>query len=193
MVSPTARSFRSLLVLGLGLVAPALVAQNPAGGGGGGANVPPGYEKALARYQECMQRLSLRHHQEGRQTLATTRCAPALTVLARDYAGAKTQPEESRYLLATLLGKNFAKSEFVEPLTAMRLAHQKPVDMWLWVQVLRIHADCVGEMEVITIAQESKSALVRDAAIAAVGYSRSANVKQVVVPTCVSFPPKERE
>ncbi|MGB3965351.1 MAG: hypothetical protein WBO45_01375 [Planctomycetota bacterium] len=157
------------------------------------AQNPPGYDDALARYQECSQRVPFRHHLEGRQRLAETRAVAALTLLANDYARPRLFPEESRYTLAHLIGKNFDRTEFVEPLAALRTAHQQPVDTWLWVNTLRIHTDRVGDSEAVTLAQEGKNALQRAAAIAAVGASRSANLKAVVVPTCVNFPPKTKE
>lgn len=177
MLSPTARTLSVL-----GLSATTLLAQNP-----------PGYDDALARYNECIGRIPFQHHTEGRKRLAETRAVAAFPILAADYAKPKAYPEESRYTLAALLGKNFDRPEFVEPLTALRVAHNKPVDTWLWVQALRIQTDRVGDTEVIALAQEGKNALHRAAAIAAVGASRSANLKAVVVPTCINFPKKERE
>jgi hypothetical protein len=154
---------------------------------------PPGYDGALARYDECKVRIPFRHHVEGRQRLAETRSALALPLLAGDYVNAKTFPEESRYTLAALFGRNFDRAEFVDALTALRTANAKPVDTWLWVQALRIQADHVGDSDVIAIAIDAKSALHRAAAIAAIGASRNANLKAVVVPNCVAFPPKNKE
>jgi hypothetical protein len=175
---PTVRS-----VTIFGLAASSLLAQES----------PPGYDDALARYNECIRRIPFVHHTEGRKRLAETRAVAAFPILANDYVKAKDYPEESRYTLAALIGKNFDRPEFTDPLMALRVANQKPVDTWLWVNALRIQTDRVGETEVITIAQEGKNALQRAAAIAAVGSSRNANLKQVIVPTCVNFPPKAKE
>jgi hypothetical protein len=154
---------------------------------------PPGYDQALARYNECKVRIPFRYHVEGRQRLAETRTAPALAMLSADYGSAKTFPEEARYTLAAMFGQNFDRAEFVDALQALRTAHNKPVDTWLWVHALRIEADRQSDAEVIAIATDSKSAIQRAAAIAAIGGSRSANLKAVIVPNCVAFPPKSKE
>jgi hypothetical protein len=181
---------RCLAFLGLAL-APCL-AQNPPAKPAPAEN-PPGFDAALARYKECKARIPFRHHTEGRQRLAETRTMPALALLSNDYATTKVYPEETRYMLASLFGKNFDNGEFVDSLVALRTANQKPVDTWLWVHALRIQTDRVGDTEVIALAQEGKSVLQRAAAIAAVGASRLANLKAVIVPTCVNFPKKEAE
>jgi hypothetical protein len=153
----------------------------------------PGFEQALARYNECKVRVPFVHHTEGRQRLAETRTAQALALLAAEYGTAKTFPDESRYTLASLFGQHFDRAEFVPALTALRTANSKPVDTWLWVQALRIQANHGDEAAVIGIATDSKNALHRAAAIAAIGASRSPNLKAVIVPTCVNFPPKNKE
>jgi hypothetical protein len=188
MVSPTVR----FLTLSTTIAAAALAQAKPPDAKTPEAN-PPGYDAAFARYSECSKRLPFRHHTEGRQRLAETRAAIALPLLANDYATAKVFPEESRYTLAALLGRNFDAAEFVPALAAMRAANDKPVDTWLWVNTLRIQTDRAGDAEVIQLAQEGKNVLHRAAAIAAVGASRSANLKAVIVPTCATFPPKSKE
>lgn len=185
MVLPTARV---LAFLGLSLLP--CFAQNPP------ANPspnPPGFDDAMKRYKETRMRLPFRYQTDGRRALAETRTAAALALLGEDYAKSKAYPEYTRYTLAALIGRNFDKAEFVDTLTMLRTSNQKAVDTWLWVQALRIQTDRVGDAEVIAIAQEGKNALQRAAAIAAVGMSRSANLKAVVVPTCVNFPKKEAE
>lgn len=157
------------------------------------AQNPPGYDEALARYKTCATRLPFTHHTEGRDRLAQTRTASALAILAEDYAKTKAFPEYARYTIATLLGRHFDRTEFVDALTALRLANSKPVDTWLWVNALRIQADRVGETDVVAIAQQDKSALKRAAAIAAIGAARAGTVKSVIVPNCVEFPKKDKE
>lgn len=157
------------------------------------AQTPANYETALARYKECLSRLPFRYHTEGRDTLAKTRCGPALTVLTEDYTKPKEHTEDARYLLAHMIGRHFDKAEFCDALMMLRGSFSKPGDAWLWVQTLKIHADRVGDAEVVGIATESKNVLHRAAAIAAIGLSKSGNLKGVVIPTCVQFPKKDRE
>ncbi len=157
------------------------------------AQDPPGYAEALARYKECQSRIPFAHHVEGRDRLAQTGTPAALTLLVEDYVKAKTVPEYARYTLAAMFGRHFNQAQFVDALTALRNANSKPVDTWLWVHALRIQADHVGDTELVTIARESKNALHRAAAIAAIGESRSANLKGVIVPVCVDFPKKESD
>ena len=154
---------------------------------------PAGYDQALARYKECMTRKVFRYQTDGRDRLAQTRSLTALALLTDDYAKAKDYTEFSRYVLATLFSRHFDRAEAAEPLANLRKAFGKPTDTWLWMQALRIQANHGGEAEVKAIAIEDKVALHRAAAIAAIGSSRSGNVKAVVVPNCVQFPKKESD
>jgi hypothetical protein len=165
----------------LGVLTAAAVAQSP------------GYEKALARYRECMDRVSMQHHTEGRETLAGTRCAPALQTLIADYDKPKAFPEDSRYILAHLIGRAFDKAEFADTLMLMRGAHSGPGDAWLWVNTLLNHANTAGDADLIAIATDSKNALHRAAAIVAIGQSKQGSLKKAIIPTCVQFPKKDRE
>lgn len=158
-----------------------------------GTEPKPGYAEALARYQECIGRIPFQFHTAGRDRLAQTRAIDGLRILIADYKKPQKHPEHSRYTLATLFGRHFDIGEAVEPLDALRLASDKPVDTWLWVKVLRIVADKVGDTSVKSIAQTDKNVLRRAAAIAAIGESRNADLKSVIVPTCVDFPRKESE
>ncbi len=151
------------------------------------------FEQAFARYKECMTRKVFRYQVDGRNKLAQTRAPNALALLADDYTKVKEYAEHARYVLGTLFGRHFDRAEFVEPLANLRKANGKPTDTWLWMQALRIQADHGGEAEVATIAIEDKSMLHRAAAIAAIGSSRSGNIKSVIVPNCVQFPKKDSE
>ncbi|MEO6598120.1 MAG: hypothetical protein ABIP94_25530 [Planctomycetota bacterium] len=153
----------------------------------------PGYDEALARYKECIIRKIFRFHTEGRDRLAQTRSPDALTILAEDYAKTKDYPEYARYTMATLLGRHFDNGESVDVFRAMRKANSKPVDTWLWVSTLHIEADRVGDAEVLSIANGSKNATHRAAAIAALGESRNGNLKAAILPLCVEFPKKEAD
>src|SRR5262245_15582693 len=79
-----------------------------------------GYQKALLRYRECMQRVAFVHHTEGRNTLARTGTPEALKVLAADYLGAKDYAEYSRYTLATMFRRSFDDAAAVEPFARLR-------------------------------------------------------------------------
>lgn len=177
---------RLLATLGLAIV-PCL-AQAP----NAKADAPPGFAEALARFKEVKTRLPFRFHTDGRQRLAETRSLAALDLLAEDYAKSKAHPEYTRYSLAALIDDHFDQAEFVRPLADLRAANSKPVDTWLWVNTLRIEADHGGDAAVIALAQNGANARQRAAAIAAIGRSRSGSVEAVIVPTCVSFPPKTK-
>jgi hypothetical protein len=160
------------------------------------AQEPAGWDAALARYKECIARIPFTHHTEGRDRIAQTRSLTALTMLAADYTRVKDKghyPEESRYTIASLIGRHLSQAAAVEPLVALRQQADKPADTWLWVQALRIQADHGGEEAVIKIATEAKSALHRAAAIAAIGESRGGNLKAAVLPNVLNFPKKEKE
>ncbi|MBL8750735.1 MAG: hypothetical protein JNK78_16365 [Planctomycetes bacterium] len=154
---------------------------------------PPGYAEALARYKECIARIPFVHHTEGRSRLAQTRAMEGLPILISDYTKPKAHPEYSKYTLATLYGRHFDFGEATESLNALRIAQDKPIDTWLWVQTLRIVANRSREAEVIDIATGDKNLYHRAAAIAAIGESRSGDVKAVVLPNCLEFPKKESD
>lgn len=157
------------------------------------AQEPAGYDQALARYKECMTRKVFRYQTDGRDKLAQTRSLTGLALLADDYAKVKDYAEFARYVMATLFGRHFDRAEAVEPLANLRKAFGKPADTWLWMHALRIQANHGGEAEVVAVATEDKVALHRAAAIAAIGSSRSGNIKAVIVPNCVQFPKKDSE
>jgi hypothetical protein len=151
------------------------------------------YDEALARYKQCITRLPLVYQTEGRQKLAETHKPEALQILVDDYAKAKLNPEYTRYTLAAMFGRNFDNVEAAAVFDSLRKTNNKPVDMWLWVNTLRIHADRVGEADLLDIITTDKNATHRAAAILALGDSRSGNLKQAMVTTCVDFPKKEAE
>jgi hypothetical protein len=183
----------ALLVLASASVCPAQKPTDKGRGGDKQAPEPTAFDRKLARYRECKSRVPFRHHTEGREELASTRDPAALALLTQDYATTKVYADETRYMLAALFGRYFDREEFVDSLRLLRQQHQKPVDTWLWVHALRIEADHASTADVVRIAQDGKNALHRGAAIAAIGMSRAGDVKSVIVPTCVGFPPKDKE
>ncbi|MCA8951331.1 MAG: hypothetical protein KDE27_17620 [Planctomycetes bacterium] len=157
------------------------------------AETDDSFEAALARYQECQKRLPFRFHTEGRERLAKSRDERALALLIDDYKKPENYPEYSKYTLAHILARNFDRDEFVPQLDALRRSETKPVDMWMQTQLMRIHCDRVDDTEIIKIATESKDALMRAAAILALGDSRKGRYKDVVLRNCVEFPRKAGE
>lgn len=151
------------------------------------------YEEALARYTECLKRKPFRHHWEAREVLAYLGAPEALPVLVKDYANVKEYAEYSRYTIAELFGRRFAKTESLDALKALRAAHRTPADTWLWYQSLRMQARLGDEAPVVEIATADKSALLRAAAILAFGDAEVGEVQKVVVPNCVEFPKKESD
>lgn len=146
------------------------------------------YAAALARYQQCIGRLPFLYHTEGREQLAMTRNAEALRLLIDDYDRKGAYPEYTRYTVASLLGRYFARAEFLPALDALRLANDKPIDTWLWVQVLTVMTDYGGGDEVLRIAQQDKAVLHRAAAILALGRSRRGDCEAAIRSNCVEFP-----
>jgi len=149
-----------------------------------------GFEEALARYHEVKNRLPFVHHTEGRTVLAHTHRSEGLELLASDYAKPQVHPAYTRFTIAHLIGRHFDREEFAPRIDTLRKKHGKPGDMWLWVHALRIHANRLGDEEVIDIANTSKSAMQRAAAILALGESRNGRIKSVIMATCLDFPRK---
>ncbi|MCA8977209.1 MAG: hypothetical protein KDC98_20980 [Planctomycetes bacterium] len=151
------------------------------------------YAEALARYREVKTRLPFNYHLEGRTRLANSRRPEALALLAQDYAKPWSYPQYTRYTIARLIADNFDDEKFVPQIDALRIEHDEPVDMWLWVQALRIQADNVGDATAVEIAANSKNVMHRAAAILALGESRTGHIMQAIVAACLGFPKKEAE
>lgn len=150
-------------------------------------------DEAIARYKQVMPRRVFRYHTDGRMRLAATGQPQALEILASDYQKVKDYAEYSRYTIATLIGRHFKSGTTLAALEALCAANNKPGDMWLWIQVLRTKVDLGGEAEVQELATTHKNPLIRAAAILALGESRNANVKSVLVSTCAEFPKRDWE
>jgi len=157
------------------------------------AQTTPGYAEALARYQECIGRLPFRFQLEGREALAATRDAAALTQLATDYGKSKHYPEHTRYTIAHLIGQHFKGEEWLPRFEQLRKKHNKPVDAWLWVTTLVNQIDEQGDDVAISIAQSAKKTHQRAAAITALGLASRAGLKRAIVPNCIEFPRKEAD
>ena len=153
-----------------------------------------GYETALARYRECLGRIPLYYHTVGRARLAATGTPEALQVLAEDYASPKSHAEQARYALATLFGRHFDDEAHLPALAAMRTAHDKDADAWLWMRTLAAETRIDGDRAALAIATDPKrSAIQRAAAIAAIGAADGASLKAAVVANCVEFPRAEAD
>ena len=153
----------------------------------------PGYAEALERYKEVIDRLPFRYHLEGREKLAGTRDAAALTQLEKDYAGSKAYPEHTRYTVAHLIGQHYKDEEWFPRFEQMRKKHNKPIDTWLWVFTLRNEIDKSGDDKAIEIAQTAKKAHQRAAAIMALGMSSRGELKRAIVSNCIEFPRKDAD
>lgn len=157
-------------------------------------NAPPATDP-LARYRECIVRAPFYFHTEGRTRLAESRNSEALQILTEDYGKTKNYPEYSRYIIASLVGRNFNDDDFAQALDRFRNSYSKPVDTWLWVNALKIKSEATaeGHEEVVAIATESKNVLHRAAAIAALGESKKSDIRAAIISNCVHFPKKEFE
>jgi hypothetical protein len=153
----------------------------------------PTWDEALARYKETITRKPFRHHNEGREKIASTSTPEALAILVSDYAKPQAYPEYTRYTIGTLIGRHFDRLEDLTPLQALRRGFTKPVDTWMWLQTLRIEIDQSDDREALAIVREGKNVYQRAAAIAAIGNSRLANIKAAIVPVCLDFPKKESD
>jgi hypothetical protein len=151
------------------------------------------YEEALARYKTCLARSAFTWHFEAREVLGNAKSAEALALLAADYKTVKEDAEYIRYLIADCCARFFDKPDFLPAILALRDANKGPGDVWLWYHSLRMQADRGDEAAVMAIAQSDKNALLRAAAIAALGDSRNGPLKEAVVPNCAAFPKKESE
>jgi hypothetical protein len=153
----------------------------------------PGYAEALARYEECVDRLPFRYHVEGREKIAETRDAAALQQLVKDYGKSKAYPEHARYTIAHMIGQHFKDEEWFPQFAKLRDQFDKPIDAWLWTMTLRNEVDKLGDDPAIAIAQSGKKAHHRAAAIAALGLSSRGGLKRAFVPNCIEFPRKEAD
>jgi hypothetical protein len=151
------------------------------------------FDKALARYQECIKRLPFLYHTDGRQKLAESRKPEALAILAKDYTQGRQYPEYTRYTVAMLIGQHFKGGVFVDALKALREANQKPVDAWLWYQALAIEAKVLGTEAALALATQGKQVWQRAAAILALGDVSPSALAQAILATCAAFPRKDRE
>lgn len=151
------------------------------------------YEEALARYKTCIGRKAFRFQHEAREALGGARTPEALQILIGDYKSVKTHPEQLRYWMADCFARFFDKAEFLPSLVALRDGQKGASDVWLWYHTLRMQADQGGEADVLTVAQSDKNAMLRAAAIAALGDSRNGTLKDAIVPNCAAFPKKESE
>jgi hypothetical protein len=151
------------------------------------------YDDALARYRQVMPRQTFRDHTDGRNRLASTGKPDALQILIDDYLKGKAYTEYARYILASLFGRHFDNEASLPALTSLRTANNKPGDVWLWIQVLRIQANHGGEEEVQTIAASHKNPMLRGAALLALGEARKADLKRAMVSACADFPKREWE
>ncbi len=177
------RNYRVPLILALVLsLANVVNAQRP--------QVEPGFEGALARYQECIERIPFRFHTQGRVRLANTRDPRALTILQTDYAKTKNYKDYTRYTIAELLSRNFRTENYTDSIGALRKKNNKPVDTWLWVRTLTNEIDQKGDEHALAIARESKKVHLRAAAIAALGASANGNMKSAIIANCIKFPRK---
>jgi hypothetical protein len=152
-----------------------------------------GYEGALARYKVTIVRKPFRYHTEGRELIAQTRRPEGLAILASDYGKPQDYPEYTKYTIGTLIGRHYERLDDVSQLAMLRRANTKPIDTWLWVQALRIEIDRTDDQEALAIVRDGKSVHHRAAAIAAIGTSRSGNVKAAILPVCLDFPKKESD
>ena len=153
----------------------------------------PGYAEALARYEECVDRLPFRYHVEGREKIAETRDAAALQQLVKDYGKSKAYHEHARYTIAHMIGQHFKDEEWFPQFAKLRDQFDKPIDAWLWTMTLRNEVDKLGDEPAIAIAQSGKKAHHRAAAIAALGLSSRGGLKRAFVPNCIEFPRKEAD
>ena len=151
------------------------------------------YEEALARYKTCLGRKAFQFHHAAREVLGNTRTMEALTLLVSDYKSVKEDAEYIRYQIADCFARFFDRPEFLPPILALRAESKGPGDVWLWYHSLRMQADHGGEAAALSIAQTDKSAMLRAAAIAALGDSRNGTLKDAIVPNCAEFPKKESD
>ncbi|MBL8724707.1 MAG: hypothetical protein JNK49_11710 [Planctomycetes bacterium] len=151
------------------------------------------YDDALVRYRQVMPRLSMHYHTEGREKLAATGKPDALQILIEDYQKGKAWQEFARYSLATMFGKHFDNAASLPALIALRNAHNKAGDAWLWYNTLRIQVDRADQEEVQQIAATHKSVMLRAAALLALGEARRGDLKRAMVTTCADFPKREWE
>lgn len=181
------RLIGACVALSLSAACPA-AAQAPQGAGGS-----PSWDAALARYKETIARKPFTHHTDGRERIAQTRRPEALLMLIADYTKPQAYPEYTKYTIGSLIGKHFDRIDDLTPLTTFRRSFTKPIDTWMCLQALRIEIDKTDDNEALSIVRDGKNVCQRAAAIAAIGMSRSGNIKAAILPVCLDFPKKESD
>jgi hypothetical protein len=152
-----------------------------------------GFEVALERYEECINRLPFRFHVEGREKIGETREVAALKQLDKDYSKSKDYGAYSRYTIAEILARNFITEEWSDQIARLRHKNDDPVDTWLWAKTLKNDIDQHGDAKTVLLARDSKKAHLRAAAIAALGASVDGDLKSAVVANCIDFPRKQSD
>jgi hypothetical protein len=141
----------------------------------GAAAAQGAFEKAKARYDQCIVRLPFRFHTEGREGLARTGEPAALEILLRDYRKPQAYEEHARYTIASLLGKHFDRKQHAAAIDELREAHAEPEHAWLWVQALAIRSRYQGPELATQTALGAKSPMLRAAAILALSQARDSD------------------
>ena len=148
----------------------------------------------LERYNECMLRKPFLFHTDGRESLAKTgTITKGLDLLVEDYKKTKLYSEYSRYTLATLFGSFYNNREALPFFDDLRKSKRSPEDVWMWVNTLTIQADQGGTADVVEIAQTAGKAVLRAAAIVALGLAKNSQIKDAIVANCEKFPSSEAD
>ena len=98
------------------------------------------WKKALATYQEWVQRPSLEKRTKGRETFARTLDPRAFELLVKSYSKPEDPVEANRYLIASIVMRAFRSHADQTALAAWRKKHGKAEDAWLWYETLRGNA-----------------------------------------------------
>ncbi|MBI5851665.1 MAG: hypothetical protein HZB39_11670 [Planctomycetes bacterium] len=98
------------------------------------------WKKALATYQEWVQRPSLYKRTLARQTLAQTLDPRAFDILVKSYSKPEDPIDANRYLIASIATRTFRSHADEAALLAWRKKHGKAEDSWLWFESQRASA-----------------------------------------------------
>ena len=116
------------------------------------AKAEAAYRKALARYEDRIDRPPIATRLGGIRALAATRDPRALQVLGARYARPRVPKDHERYLLAASIGDRFTGAEHVAALGKLRRKYRKDEHAWLWFHAARAAArgaDVAGLLETV--------------------------------------------
>ncbi|MEM1447870.1 MAG: hypothetical protein AAF726_08515 [Planctomycetota bacterium] len=149
--------------------------------------------EVLAEAEELMLRLPLTYHVEAYELLAGTEELYGIEELVRMYEKPQVPKDQSRYLLASALGKKGGGEEIVPRLAEWREDANGSDDAWLWRHALAIEVHETSPDVALDVARNAKDVMLRGAAIEALAAHRDESLYTLVPELAKAMPKKDAE